>query len=188
MYKRQIQSFRLDKTYGFQHYPIITLPEDISLIDAPAGSCCQQMCPYINYCTLMVPCCEKSNLRFDDIIAAFPDDLSVPDVYWAHTGQGPLSEMFEKFPKNSNTCVFAENQRAALRIRKNKEGVIQYIGFELERLKSEDVNFILYLARTVQSCTSTPMYFCEGASYSMPAKPMLLNGVDFENWVRRQTR
>lgn len=119
-------------TYGFQNYPIIALPRDVSFVDCPPHSCLKETCPYINYCTLQVPYFERIHLRFDDIVTAFPNDLLIPDVYWAHTGQYDLSEMFKTYPVDSNTCVFAENQKVALRIRKNNECIVQYIGFELE--------------------------------------------------------
>lgn len=185
MYVRQIDSFRLDRTYGFQHYPILTIPDDVARIDAPMDSCCTQRCPYVNYCTYEVPYIEKINMSFEEVIAAFPPDLSVPNIYWAHTGQGPLSEMFEVIPEGRDTRVFAVNQRAALRIRKNNDSIITYMGFELENIKNEDVDFILYLARTVQECTSSPLFFCSKA-VSKPVRPMLLNSADFEKWVCRK--
>ena len=132
-----------------------------------------------------VPYFEKLNIGFDDIIAAFPSDLLVSAVYWQHDlftwmcisdSDNPAENYY---PTDDRTIVFAENQRVGLRILKNDEGIVTYIGLELETVKTEGVDFILYLARTAQACTLTPLFFYE-KTFSKPIQPMLLNSADFE--------
>lgn len=197
MHKRQIEEFILDASYGNQHYPILTLPDNVELIEALSGSCCTQKCPYVNYCTYEVPYFEKINLGVNDIIAAFPSDLLITNVYWKYSDlhnqimqveaimEGRWDDVLPE--KAVRTIVFAEYQRAGLRIRTTDEGVVTYIGLELEAIKSEDVDFILYLGRTVQACTSSPLFFCEKAVFES-TQPMRLDSVEFEKWVRGQVR
>ena len=180
MFKRTIDKFRLDATYGFQTYPIIALPDNSC--EALKGSCYTN-CMIKNYCTLHTPYIAEKNIDFNVITTKIPAELCVPVVYWAHTRQCSMEEMFKVWYEDDRTKVYAQNQRAALRIRRNTKGLVEFASFELENPNSMDIDFISYLSETLQKCTEHPLYLCTMGEYKKDAKLLLLNSEMLQEWL-----
>ncbi len=159
MFHRTIDSFRLDKTYSFQTYAIIAFPEGIDKSSVSCSDCDQ--CSLKKWCTIHVPYIAQKRISFQKVADTMQKDLIVPSVYWAHTGQASFEEMFMTWHVDKRTLVFAENQRAGLRVRREKSSdIIEFCGLELENFRTRDIDFILYLAHGFQQCTDTPLYLC----------------------------
>lgn len=179
-FKRMIDEFRLDATYNFQTYPIIALPDN--LCKAPKESC-NRNCMIRQYCTLHTPYIVEKKIDFSVITAKIPAELCVPVVYWAHTGQCSFEEMFKVWYEDDRTKVYAQNQRAALRIRRNAEGFVEFASFEFENPNSMDIDFISYLSETLQKCTEHQLYLCTKGEPKKNAELLPLHSDMLQEWL-----
>ena len=183
-WERNIESFRLDATYGFQSYPIIALSNEEKLKEynllLEKNEDCYQ-CAIRNKCTLhkKKELVEKS-IEFDKVTANIQEQLIVPEVYWCHTGQCSFEEWGKVWYEGENTKVFAQNQNAGLRIRKNFMGIIEYAGFELENYQLSDVDFIVYLMGCFQSSTDYSLFIC---TKGRNAKLLSFGSEQMKDWL-----
>lgn len=182
-YKRMTEDFKLDATYGFQTYPIVVLPDDFkNQTDLSVAGSCRSECGLQEWCTLHTPfICEKK-ISFEKITSFFPTELSVPKVFWGHTGQCDIEEMFAVWYVDENTKVYAQCQRAGLRVR-NKDGIAEFLSFEFMNFNISDVDFIMYLADGLQGCTETRLFICTKGGYKKNAQLIPLQSESFRKWL-----